>query len=169
MLPCTAEDFFPSAVFPARLQYDRSFDATICVPTQAFCRYRNRRRQHAGIEKKISHGMVRTCLRTSLLRELADALDSLTCRQRKLKCDEVKPECSQCRKTGRRCQPNEGLIFRHQQNASMNGTIDNDVNTVGPRRFYTYKDTFDQDQTWVDIPQHGAILHSQARFYVAYI
>ncbi|KAJ5238744.1 transcriptional regulator family: Fungal Specific TF [Penicillium chermesinum] len=34
--------------------------------------------------------------------------------------DEQKPQCSQCRKGGRQCRPSEGIVFRHQQNASMN-------------------------------------------------
>ena len=50
------------------------------------------------------------------------ALNSLTCRQRKLKCDEEKPVCGQCRKGSRECQPSDGVVFRHQQNASMNGS-----------------------------------------------
>ncbi|KEF63859.1 uncharacterized protein A1O9_01837, partial [Exophiala aquamarina CBS 119918] len=44
----------------------------------------------------------------------------LTCRQRKLKCDEVRPMCGQCRKSNRECVPSEGITFRHQQNASLN-------------------------------------------------
>ncbi|KAJ6004774.1 transcriptional regulator family: Fungal Specific TF [Penicillium herquei] len=79
----------------------------------------------------------------------------LTCRTRKLKCDEQKPECSQCRKGGRECRPSEGIVFRHQQNASMNkdptSTPEGRGNLKG---FYSYKNTFDKDSVWLDIPKH---------------
>ncbi|KAJ5653566.1 transcriptional regulator family: Fungal Specific TF [Penicillium lividum] len=79
----------------------------------------------------------------------------LTCRTRKLKCDEQKPKCSQCRKGGRDCRPSEGIVFRHQQNASMNnepgGSPEGRGNLQG---FYSYKNTFDKDSVWLDIPKH---------------
>ncbi|KAJ5263631.1 transcriptional regulator family: Fungal Specific TF [Penicillium angulare] len=69
--------------------------------------------------------------------------------------DEQKPECSQCRKGGRECRPSEGIVFRHQQNASMNKegepTPEGRGNLKG---FYSYKNTFDKDSVWLDIPKH---------------
>ncbi|PTU17822.1 hypothetical protein P175DRAFT_0512028 [Aspergillus ochraceoroseus IBT 24754] len=79
----------------------------------------------------------------------------LTCRTRKLKCDERKPVCSQCRKGGRECRPSEGVIFRHQQNASMNKDLDGAPDGRGNLNgFYSYKNTFDKDSVWLDIPKH---------------
>ncbi|KAL4905197.1 hypothetical protein BDW74DRAFT_153212 [Aspergillus multicolor] len=77
----------------------------------------------------------------------------LTCRTRKLKCDEQKPVCTQCQKGGRECRPSEGVVFRHQQNASMNdnGPSEGRGSLKG---FYSYKNTFDKDSVWLDIPKH---------------
>ncbi|KAL3469974.1 hypothetical protein BJX99DRAFT_240343 [Aspergillus californicus] len=84
------------------------------------------------------------------------SLYSLTCRTRKLKCDEQKPTCSQCLKGGRECRPSEGIVFRHQQNASMNeGNEESAPDGRGSLRgFYSYKNTFDKDSVWLDIPKH---------------
>ncbi|KAG4027485.1 hypothetical protein MFRU_029g00090 [Monilinia fructicola] len=78
-----------------------------------------------------------------------------TCRQRKLKCDEIKPECGQCRKASRQCIPSDGVVFRHQQNASMNGSEDVIPGEKGGRlgAFYAYRNTFDESSVWVDVPK----------------
>ncbi|KAJ8065820.1 hypothetical protein OCU04_006483 [Sclerotinia nivalis] len=78
-----------------------------------------------------------------------------TCRQRKLKCDEIKPDCGQCRKASRQCVPSDGVVFRHQQNASMNGV---ECVISGERSgrlgaFYAYRNTFDESSIWVDVPK----------------
>lgn len=102
------------------------------------------------------------------------AANSLTCRTRKLKCDEQKPQCSQCRKGNRECRPSEGIVFRHQQNASMNNAstaattggaeegsdIKHDENRRNGRGgslkgFYSYKNTFNEDNVWLEIPKQG--------------
>ncbi|KAF2867979.1 hypothetical protein BDV95DRAFT_630902 [Massariosphaeria phaeospora] len=75
----------------------------------------------------------------------------LTCRQRKLKCDEKKPICSHCRKASRECVPNSGIVFRHQHNASMNGDSLDETPLKG---FYAYKNTFDEETVWLDTPKH---------------
>ncbi|PGH09327.1 hypothetical protein GX51_00769 [Blastomyces parvus] len=82
----------------------------------------------------------------------------LTCRSRKVKCDEQRPQCSQCRKSRRECRQSEGIVFRHQQNASMNraGTDlgdsgDSDRTALGG--FYSYKNTFGEDSVWLEIPK----------------
>lgn len=83
---------------------------------------------------------------------------SLTCRARKLKCDERRPRCQNCQKAKRECRPSDGIIFRHQQNASMNGTgggSGGDGNLPG---FYSYKNTFSPDSVWLEIPKKGAYL-----------
>ncbi|KAJ6130177.1 transcriptional regulator family: Fungal Specific TF [Penicillium capsulatum] len=90
----------------------------------------------------------------SLVRPTLINPSSLTCRQRKLKCDEQKPQCTQCRKGNRECRPSEGIVFRHQQNASMNtrgGAPEDHGNLKG---FYSYKNSFDKDSVWLDIPKH---------------
>lgn len=67
--------------------------------------------------------------------------------------DEEKPECSQCRKGGRECRPSEGVVFRHQQNASMNRNSPDGRGSLNG--FYSYKNTFDKDSVWLDVPKHG--------------
>lgn len=79
-------------------------------------------------------------------------MQSLTCRQRKLKCDEQRPVCGQCQKATRECVPSTGIVFRHQQNASMNDGQDADDSLQG---FYAYKNTFDKDSVWVDTPKRS--------------
>ena len=70
--------------------------------------------------------------------------------------DEQKPECSQCRKGARECRPSEGIIFRHQQNASMNKDLEDCSSGRGSLKgFYSYKNTFAKDSVWLDIPKHG--------------
>ncbi|KAF7714198.1 Fungal Zn(2)-Cys(6) binuclear cluster domain-containing protein [Penicillium ucsense] len=79
----------------------------------------------------------------------------LTCRTRKLKCDEQRPVCAQCRKGGRECRPSEGIVFRHQQNASMNDGEQQPPEGRGELKgFYSYKNTFNKDSVWLDIPKH---------------
>jgi len=88
---------------------------------------------------------------------------SLTCRTRKLKCDEQKPQCSQCRKASRECRPSEGIVFRHQQNASMNKDSDVENNRGSLKGFYSYKNTFDEDSVWLEIPKQGMVACSRPR------
>src|SRR5690625_2029364 len=94
--------------------------------------------------------------RRPLLIIWSQCLCSLTCRTRKLKCDEQKPQCSQCRKASRECRPSEGIVFRHQQNASM--TQDEDYSRGGLKGFYSYKNTFDADSVWLEIPKQGVFV-----------
>ncbi|KAL1311116.1 hypothetical protein AAFC00_001320 [Neodothiora populina] len=76
----------------------------------------------------------------------------LTCRNRKLKCDEQKPVCGQCTKANRNCVASPGVIFRHQQNASLNGESESaTLSTL--RNFYGYKETFGKDNIWVAVPK----------------
>ncbi|KAF7672307.1 c6 zinc finger domain-containing protein [Alternaria burnsii] len=82
----------------------------------------------------------------------------LTCRQRKLKCDEKKPVCGQCTKASRECIPSSGIVFRHQHNASMNGEDSGDENSL--KGFYAYKNTFDEDAIWMDIPKHVTFINT---------
>lgn len=81
----------------------------------------------------------------------------LTCRQRKLKCDEKKPLCGQCTKASRECIPSVGIVFRHQHNASMNGDESGDENSL--KGFYAYKNTFNENTIWMDIPRNGTSIH----------
>ncbi|KAF1940502.1 C6 zinc finger domain-containing protein [Clathrospora elynae] len=82
----------------------------------------------------------------------------LTCRQRKLKCDEKKPICGQCTKASRECIPSSGIVFRHQHNASMNGEDSGDENSL--KGFYAYKNTFDEDAIWMDIPRNVTFINT---------
>lgn len=80
---------------------------------------------------------------------------SLTCRARKLKCDERRPRCQNCQKAKRECRPSDGIVFRHQQNASMNGTGDGSGGDGNLPGFYSYKNTFSPDSVWLEIPKKG--------------
>ncbi|KAL6241767.1 hypothetical protein RBB50_011300 [Rhinocladiella similis] len=73
----------------------------------------------------------------------------LTCRRRKLKCDEAAPVCGQCQKSGRPCERGEGVAFRHQQNASMerDESLKSFYNRDGNER------RFRQDTCFVPIPE----------------
>ncbi|KXT04323.1 hypothetical protein AC578_7975 [Pseudocercospora eumusae] len=79
----------------------------------------------------------------------------LTCRQRKLKCDEQKPVCGQCIKAQRECVPSSGITFRHQQNPSMNAD-----DTDSLKSFYGYKETFAKSTTWVGVPKDLKFVHT---------
>lgn len=83
---------------------------------------------------------------------------SQTCRQRKLKCDEEKPTCGQCLRGSRECRPSDGVVFRHQQNASMNRDKRAGESSGRLGSFYAYKDTFNKDNVWVDIPKNGTLI-----------
>ncbi|KFX94455.1 hypothetical protein V490_04355 [Pseudogymnoascus sp. VKM F-3557] len=69
----------------------------------------------------------------------------LTCRRRKLKCDEMRPECGRCRKAGRECDRGE-LVFRHEQNASLErqGTL---------KPYFANRSSFSSSETWLEIPE----------------
>ncbi|KAK8228529.1 hypothetical protein BKA81DRAFT_293120 [Phyllosticta paracitricarpa] len=99
-----------------------------------------------------SKAPLRSCLPPPLLTPCRSQLNSQTCRLRKLKCDERKPVCGPCGKANRECVFNSGLIFRHQQNASMNRDLDG--NESGLKGFYAYKNTFEDDAVWLDIPKN---------------
>ena len=79
----------------------------------------------------------------------------MTCRRRKLKCDEQKPRCGQCCKANRECQLSSGIVFRHQQNASMNAESCNSDSHSSLSGFYAYKNTFNEDSVWLDIPRQS--------------
>ncbi|KAL8958088.1 MAG: hypothetical protein Q9193_004789, partial [Seirophora villosa] len=72
---------------------------------------------------------------------------------RKLKCDEKKPCCGQCEKAKRDCQPSDSVVFRHQQNASMNSTATASTAAHNLNGFFAYKNTFDQDNIWLEVPK----------------
>ncbi|OTA65071.1 hypothetical protein K449DRAFT_392154 [Hypoxylon sp. EC38] len=67
------------------------------------------------------------------------------CRRRKLKCDEKKPQCSRCLKSGRPCEPGE-LVFRHHQNPSMNRDRDS------LSKYFNQNASFNRSATWLAIP-----------------
>lgn len=48
-------------------------------------------------------------------------------------------------------------MFRHQQNASMNkeGDSSGAMSSGNLKGFYSYKNTFDEDSVWLDIPKDG--------------
>ncbi|EEH16200.2 hypothetical protein PABG_06287 [Paracoccidioides brasiliensis Pb03] len=82
----------------------------------------------------------------------------------------VKPQCSQCWKASRECRPSEGVVFRHQQNASMNmnGTVTGDGDGSSLRRFYSYKNTFDENSVWLEIPKQITFIDNSEPFVEEY-
>ena len=82
-------------------------------------------------------------------------MHSMTCRRRKLKCDEHKPRCGQCCKANRDCNFSANIVFRHQQNASMNAQVDGAGSSHSLSGFYAYKNTFDRNSVWLDIPKQS--------------
>lgn len=54
--------------------------------------------------------------------------------------------------------PSDGVVFRHQQNASMNGGEDAITGERSGRlgAFFAYRNTFDESSVWVDVPKDGA-------------
>lgn len=79
---------------------------------------------------------------------------SLTCRQRKLKCDESKPVCAQCKRANRECRPSDSVVFRHQQNASLNGAGTRSSGSGSLSSFYNYRNTYHGgNHYWVDVPR----------------
>ncbi|OQD87465.1 hypothetical protein PENANT_c005G00356 [Penicillium antarcticum] len=72
----------------------------------------------------------------------------LTCRGRKLKCDEAKPICGPCNKASRECKFDQRCIFRSQTFSTLKprhkrraGSRGNDTSNV-----------LDEGQTWVEVP-----------------
>ncbi|KIV91868.1 hypothetical protein PV10_06359 [Exophiala mesophila] len=71
----------------------------------------------------------------------------LTCRQRKLKCDEQRPQCGQCQKSHRECVQSEGIAWRHNQNA---GRVGGDEKSLGS--FFKYTNFFTDEQRRMFVP-----------------
>jgi len=74
----------------------------------------------------------------------------------KLKCDEQRPICGQCTKASRECIPSEGVVFRNQQNPSMN-SAGGGGGGGNLSSFFSYKNTFRNDAIWVDIPSTSPV------------
>lgn len=70
---------------------------------------------------------------------------SITCRHRKLKCDEEQPICHNCIKSSRDCRYIERAVFRtFDSGVRLKRRTKNKVNRCEP---------FDDDQIWLDIPK----------------
>lgn len=89
---------------------------------------------------------------------------SLTCKGRKLKCDEAKPACGNCIKASRDCTYGDQSIFRSQDICST------------PRRKRTRSvnwqekqqpTVFNEDHTWVEVPTKRKCQNPNA-FYSAH-
>ncbi|KAK0921591.1 hypothetical protein LTR57_008610 [Friedmanniomyces endolithicus] len=76
--------------------------------------------------------------------------DGAQVEDRMLKCTEDRPVCAQCAKANRECILSQGITFRHQQNPSMNATVQG---AASLKSFYGYRETFAKSTTWVDVPQ----------------
>lgn len=67
----------------------------------------------------------------------AETEHSLTCRIRKLKCDESKPRCGNCSKSSRVCVFKERVVFRNVEIRSLSGC----------------RKQNGDDQVWLDVPK----------------
>ncbi|KAJ4857954.1 fungal zn(2)-Cys(6) binuclear cluster domain-containing protein [Trichoderma breve] len=73
----------------------------------------------------------------------------VTCRHRKLKCDEERPVCQNCTKSSRDCRYVERAVFRSfDSSVLLNGKLKNSVDTREP---------FDDNQTWLSIPRRRLV------------
>ena len=88
-----------------------------------------------------------TPLRTSL------TCCSLTCKRRKLKCDESKPTCHKCFKSSRDCVYGEQSVFRSQE---FDSSPDRKRRRTGTQR--EVQAVSREETTWVDLP-------SERKFY----
>ncbi|KAK7420493.1 hypothetical protein QQX98_002691 [Neonectria punicea] len=67
------------------------------------------------------------------------------CKRRKLKCDEVRPVCGQCKKSSRSCDFPDEFIFRIvNRGESGNGVADRENEVL----------SFEDDQVWIDVPRN---------------
>ncbi|KAL7815856.1 hypothetical protein V8C26DRAFT_401786 [Trichoderma gracile] len=69
----------------------------------------------------------------------------ITCRHRKLKCDEEQPICHNCIKSSRDCRYIERAVFRTFDSVYSNKAAKNKLNRCAP---------FDEDQIWIDVPKN---------------
>ncbi|KAL7929784.1 hypothetical protein V8C35DRAFT_175973 [Trichoderma chlorosporum] len=70
----------------------------------------------------------------------------ITCRHRKLKCDEERPVCHNCIKSSRHCRYVERAVFRtFDSSVLFSGKLRNNVDS---------RELFDDNQTWLSIPKH---------------
>ncbi|KAJ5609967.1 hypothetical protein N7510_006686, partial [Penicillium lagena] len=76
-------------------------------------------------------------------------LFSLTCRRRHLKCDEEKPRCGRCRRTGRECIPDALLTFRSAQRVAARGQVRRKGSTAALLR--------DSDHSFQEDPENNNI------------
>ncbi|XP_044721301.1 fungal zn(2)-Cys(6) binuclear cluster domain-containing protein [Hirsutella rhossiliensis] len=67
----------------------------------------------------------------------------LTCRQRKLKCDESKPLCDNCRRSSRECVFLDRSIFRGFESQPSSGC----------------KGLFADSQVWLEVPPRLTFIH----------
>lgn len=59
----------------------------------------------------------------------------VTCRSRKIRCDERKPDCLNCEKSKRECVWEEGSIWKHDQNPSVPNRRETKFYRTAPNEF----------------------------------
>lgn len=74
-------------------------------------------------------------------------LPSLTCKGRKLKCDEAKPTCGKCIKASRDCVYGDRSIFRSQEIGSTPGRKRRKRDRRGSE-----PTLIEENRTWVEVP-----------------
>ncbi|KAH8667148.1 hypothetical protein BGZ61DRAFT_592658 [Ilyonectria robusta] len=79
----------------------------------------------------------------------------LTCRCRKLKCDEIKPVCGHCTKGSRDCNYTERSIFRSFEIRSPSKRKASDISDSPHRQL----SIFEGDHVWLDVPTQLTFVH----------
>ena len=93
---------------------------------------------------------------------LPDRLDSnithgsLTCKTRKLKCDEAKPVCGQCSKGPRECIYVERRVFRSVEVHSPSKRARRRTSSFSEDE----QSVFDEDHIWVHVPTDCGLVKS---------
>ncbi|KAK7449591.1 hypothetical protein Landi51_06015 [Colletotrichum acutatum] len=83
----------------------------------------------------------------------------LTCRQRKLKCNEARPACGQCTKSDRECIFSQDTKFRHFDHSLL--CRGQDKASAGR---VIVENLFEEDQTWLDIPHELVFVNITNQF-----
>ncbi|KAI0855811.1 hypothetical protein F4860DRAFT_447028 [Xylaria cubensis] len=84
----------------------------------------------------------------------------LTCKRRKVKCDEVKPNCGPCNKSSRRCEYAERTLFRN-----FEGCTSSTRKRHGKTKLSS-NPVPQEEQTWLDVPRNLEFVNVEDPFHL---
>ncbi|KAI1751976.1 hypothetical protein F4782DRAFT_164892 [Xylaria castorea] len=84
----------------------------------------------------------------------------LTCRHRKVKCDEARPDCGPCTKSSRKCEYVERTVFRN-----FEGYTPSKRKQHGKTR-PSSKPVLREEQTWLDVPRKLTFVNVEDPFHI---